>query len=377
MFKPALESAGYEVSRADDLFTPSPIMLDIQRSILESQLILCDMSEKSPNVFYELGLAHAVGRPVILVSRKADDILFDLRHVRIILYDYTAAGWEEKLRTAITAAAKTVEGDDEVWPPPLVKQNLATMEKVSIADSAADLLEKVRSLFEDIQSLPDSDKILKLGMDSFRRQDDKIPRQFNDMFERLGLHKNTVNGLGSLLDLDDHLFMTYKIPFQGVEEAMKLWFVNDGLRSNAKIKVRDYEPPQIRGDDRTKLDDWSLALHTKALVEAPDVSLNQYVSDLIAVWRKNYDKYNEFICFWNSVEFDNKYMDPKQFFAQRGDFATRFCELYDEIRTYLEPGDYGFGKPYHAGEYIKRTHGGTQAGDAQQMILTDCGKPLR
>jgi hypothetical protein len=122
IFKPALEAAGYIVTRADDLFTPLPIMLDIQRSILEAHLILCEMSGKNPNVFYELGLAHAVGRPVILVSRKEEDIPFDLRHVRIILYDSTEVGWEEKLRTAITAAAKSVEENNDVWPPPLMNQ---------------------------------------------------------------------------------------------------------------------------------------------------------------------------------------------------------------------------------------------------------------
>ena len=90
IFKPALEVALYGVSRADDLFTPQPIMLDIQKSILEADLILCEMSERNPNVFYELGLAHAIGKPAILVSRKEEDIPFDLRHIRVIVYDYIA-----------------------------------------------------------------------------------------------------------------------------------------------------------------------------------------------------------------------------------------------------------------------------------------------
>src|SRR5215470_16813722 len=72
IFKPALEAAGYTVSRADDIFTPQPIMLDIQQSIVEADLILCEMSGRNPNVFYELGLAHAIGKPAILISRKHD-----------------------------------------------------------------------------------------------------------------------------------------------------------------------------------------------------------------------------------------------------------------------------------------------------------------
>ena len=120
IFKPALEAVGYYVTRADDLFTPQPVMQDIQASILAADLILCEMSDRNPNVFYELGLAHAIGKPAILISRKADDIPFDLRHVRVILYDSTEAGWESKLREDIGAAAQAVVTSSEIWPPPLI-----------------------------------------------------------------------------------------------------------------------------------------------------------------------------------------------------------------------------------------------------------------
>lgn len=119
IFKPALEAASYAVSRADDLYSPTPIMHDIQKSIINAQLVLCEMSERNPNVFYELGLAHAIGKPAILVARKEDDIPFDLRHIRVIVYDYTRAGWEQGLLRSITAAAQAVNDASEVWPPPM------------------------------------------------------------------------------------------------------------------------------------------------------------------------------------------------------------------------------------------------------------------
>jgi hypothetical protein len=120
LFQPSLEAAGYNVTRADDVFTPHPIIEDIQKAIIGADLILCEMSERNPNVFYELGLSHAIGRPTILVSRKEEDIPFDLRHIRVILYDYSRAGWEAKLRESITAAAKAVTDTTEIWPPPLI-----------------------------------------------------------------------------------------------------------------------------------------------------------------------------------------------------------------------------------------------------------------
>ena len=119
IFRPALESAGFSVQRADDLYSPRPVMLDIQESIVGADLVLCEMSGRNPNVFYELGLAHAIGKPAILVSTTEDDIPFDLRHVRVIHYDFKQAGWEDNLRSAITAAARAAATGRSPWPPPL------------------------------------------------------------------------------------------------------------------------------------------------------------------------------------------------------------------------------------------------------------------
>jgi hypothetical protein len=94
-------------------------MLDIQNAIREADLLLCEMSERNPNVFYELGLAHAIGKPAILVSRTTDDIPFDLRHIRVIVYDSQLARWEVRLREGIAAAARSIAESAEAWPPPL------------------------------------------------------------------------------------------------------------------------------------------------------------------------------------------------------------------------------------------------------------------
>ncbi|MCH7625320.1 MAG: hypothetical protein IIC83_05285 [Chloroflexi bacterium] len=136
IFKPALENAGYDAERADDLFAPRPIMEDIRRSILHADLLLCEMSGQNPNVFYELGLAHAIGRPAILVSQSEQDIPFDLRHIRVILYDYTAPGWDEKLRAQITESALSLDGERLAWPPPLTLEN-------TLADNPTNLFVRV------------------------------------------------------------------------------------------------------------------------------------------------------------------------------------------------------------------------------------------
>jgi hypothetical protein len=121
VYKPGLETAGFIVQRADDIYTPQPIIKDIQELIVRADLILCDMSGRNPNVFYELGLAHAIGRPVILVCDNLNDVPFDLRHIRVIAYDCKMPDWAPKLRDAIRAAAQSLE-DEELWPPPLLSK---------------------------------------------------------------------------------------------------------------------------------------------------------------------------------------------------------------------------------------------------------------
>jgi len=118
IYRPALESVEYNVVRADELYGSHPIIEDIQKSIKESDLILCDMSTRNPNVFYELGLAHAIGKPVILVSNNIDDIPFDLRHVRTIIYKTDEAGWEGELYKSI--ANYGAEKNLRIYPEPLI-----------------------------------------------------------------------------------------------------------------------------------------------------------------------------------------------------------------------------------------------------------------
>ena len=125
IYQPALEAAGYAVAKADDIFAPRPIMTDIQDGIVSADVILCEMTGQNPNVFYELGLSHAIGKPAILVSNRQDDIPFDLRYIRVILYDQAEVGWDGKLREQVAAAARSVNQDVEVWPPPLIRDHVA------------------------------------------------------------------------------------------------------------------------------------------------------------------------------------------------------------------------------------------------------------
>jgi formylglycine-generating enzyme required for sulfatase activity len=72
--------------RADELFQPGDIMCQVCQNIQGARFVVADMTDRNPNVFYELGLAHAFAKTVILVTQDLEDVPFDLRPMRIIEY---------------------------------------------------------------------------------------------------------------------------------------------------------------------------------------------------------------------------------------------------------------------------------------------------
>lgn len=119
VFAPAVEEAGLRSRRADDMWRPSAIVHDIWRLINESAVLLADLTDRNPNVFYELGLAHALGKPVVLTAQDIADVPFDLRALRVIEYETRSPSWAQTLRGAITESLGEVmeEPADAVLAP--------------------------------------------------------------------------------------------------------------------------------------------------------------------------------------------------------------------------------------------------------------------
>jgi len=92
--KPAIESQGLVARRADEISSNNAVMYDIWRSICEARFIVADLTRRNPNVMYELGIAHTVGKEVILIHQSGEDTKFpfDISHMRIINYENTATG---------------------------------------------------------------------------------------------------------------------------------------------------------------------------------------------------------------------------------------------------------------------------------------------
>jgi hypothetical protein len=89
----------YSVERADttEFRSVDIVCQNICKKIQESRLVVADISEDNPNVFYEIGLAHGMGQEVWLISKKRDRYPFDVMGLQFIEYK-NLANLEEKLR---------------------------------------------------------------------------------------------------------------------------------------------------------------------------------------------------------------------------------------------------------------------------------------
>lgn len=82
----ATSAAGMNCVRADDIWEHHAVIQDIVSIIARARVVICDCSGKNANVFYETGIAHTLGKEVILITQSEEDIPFDLRHLRYIRY---------------------------------------------------------------------------------------------------------------------------------------------------------------------------------------------------------------------------------------------------------------------------------------------------
>ena len=103
--RPSIESLkGLSCLRADDIYDNRPIIEDIWRCTNEARILISELTGRNANVFYETGIAHTIGKEVILITQSMDDVPFDLRHLRCIVYEYTPRGiknLEDNLKSTV------------------------------------------------------------------------------------------------------------------------------------------------------------------------------------------------------------------------------------------------------------------------------------
>lgn len=95
--KAAAQEAGAYAERVDEQIYAESMSARIYNQIAKADVIVADMSLRNPNVFYEVGYAHALGKLTILLTRSSEDIPFDLKDHYHIVYGTSIVTLREQL----------------------------------------------------------------------------------------------------------------------------------------------------------------------------------------------------------------------------------------------------------------------------------------
>jgi len=117
--KAACKDAGLECQRVDEIWNESVVMQDIFDLIYQSWIVIVDFSSKNPNVMYETGIAHTLGRHVVPISQAKADVPFDLSHHRYLAYLPNEQG-------LVTLRSELVSRLNTIGKNPAVKVSWAT-----------------------------------------------------------------------------------------------------------------------------------------------------------------------------------------------------------------------------------------------------------
>jgi hypothetical protein len=105
--KEAADGLHLKCLRADDLWEHAAVIQDVVSLINRSRIVICDCTGRNANAFYEAGIAHTLGREVILITQSDSDIPFDLRHLRYILYLNNGEG-RQQLASRLKGRIQTI-----------------------------------------------------------------------------------------------------------------------------------------------------------------------------------------------------------------------------------------------------------------------------
>ncbi len=119
IIQPAVESFGYKAVRADNIDRPGIITTQVIQYVLDAHLVIADLTERNPNVFYELAIRHITRKPFIQIMQEGEGIPFDIAATRIIPVDHNHLGKAAEAREKIKAQIESLEANPQDLETPI------------------------------------------------------------------------------------------------------------------------------------------------------------------------------------------------------------------------------------------------------------------
>ena len=291
----SVEQMGYTVIRADKISEPGIITTQIIEHIVDAELVIADLTEKNPNVFYELAIRHAIRKPLVQMIRKGDVIPFDVAATRIIQFDLQNIDSVASAKEEITSQVKSLElGNNEVHNPISVSLDLKVLKESGNIEerSLADIVEAVSDLRLAVTSMDKLTPSSKL-MEEFKMLINDLPSKIESRLDPERRRKRRFHPM--MIEEIMHMEMKFEEPNTSFLMMISLfkdempWIYEIGLETYRGLKVA-----------KSKLE-------KRKLVETFERSLEMVGSP---IFREIYGKSDEMYMFSKDIRhFTHRFLD--------------------------------------------------------------------
>lgn len=166
IIEPACRLVGYEPIRADETSKTNVIIVDILKNILASDMAICDLSARNPNVFYELGFRQAFNKKTVLMKDEKTNRSFDISAIRSFEYQSSLRidlvnEAIEKLAKALTETeAMTKEETNSLLKLLAIDSPAKLPQSLKLSDDSSLILQAICDLSDDVQRILRKDRHL-------------------------------------------------------------------------------------------------------------------------------------------------------------------------------------------------------------------------
>ena len=248
IIEPAVNEYGYNPIRADQISEPGLITSQMIQHIIDSPLVIADLTGRNPNVFYELAIRHAIRKPLIQIIEKGEQIPFDVAGTRTISVNYRDLDSVANAKAEINRQIRAVTKDpSRVYSPISMALDLQNMRSSDNLEqrSLADIIEGVSEIqtgILNIQSDLASESVLQnkydfrdisLIVENIKRLTDSIRHQWG-MMQKWILPETELD--------DDSLRERKMVYYEVMDTIMSLYKISDELE--VKLNLRRPTPHQ-------------------------------------------------------------------------------------------------------------------------------------
>jgi len=156
VISPALGDFNYEAVRADKISEPGMITSQVIQKVVNSALVIADLTGQNPNVFYELAIRHAIKKPLIQIIKKSEQMPFDVAGTRTIQVDLQDLDSVANAKKEIIAQITSLEKNPNDQETPIsVSLDLQTLKQSDSPEqrSLGDVLSTITEIKTSIRGI--------------------------------------------------------------------------------------------------------------------------------------------------------------------------------------------------------------------------------